>query len=294
MGSAAHMAYLLSWECVFRQEMGTALLKSLALDKSTPRAMLDIGCGVGDWTLEVACQYPILTITGIDRCGDAIAHARAQALIRGADNVTFTVRDASRFLGFADQTFDVVTSRLYLGSLSLDNWQPLLRECARVTRPGGIICLTGCERGSSSSPALEELTALAVLALKLAGYSGSPDGRMIGIAPLLGRFLREIGCCDIRTYLYPLDYSQGTPLCEAMREYLEAGWPLLEPALLNLGLALPEALRTLHHQAQKELRAADFCGLWPWLAVWGITPQAAVAHEEEERLGGREEADATS
>ena len=271
MGSAAHMAYLMSRERLFRQMVGKALLHHLIPEERIPLAMLDLGCGSGGWTLEVARQYPTLTITGVDHRADAIAHARAQATTRGVYNVTYAVMDARTSLGFGDQTFDVVVNRLHAGSLLLDNWRPLLRECARVTRPGGVICLTCCERGSSSSPALEELTALAVLALKLAGYSGSPDGRMIGIAPLLGRFLREIGCRNIQTQLYALDYSQGAFPHEAMREYLEASWPLLQPALLNLGLAIPETLQTLYQQAQAELLAADFCGLWSWLAVWGIT-----------------------
>src|SRR5260370_6620941 len=146
--------------------------------------------------------------------------------------------DARTPLGFADQTFDVVTSRLSLSSLSLDDWRPLLRECARVTRQGGVICLTGYERGSSSSPALEELTALAVLALKLAGHSGSPDGRMIGIAPLLGRFLREVGCQNIQVRMCARDCSQGLPLYEAMSGYLAARLPSLEPVQINVGLAV--------------------------------------------------------
>jgi ubiquinone/menaquinone biosynthesis C-methylase UbiE len=270
-----------------------ALLNHLILDESIPFAMLDLGCGVGDWTLEVACQYPALAITGVDRCADAIAYARVQALTRGAGNVTFTVMDARTSLGFADQTFDVVLNRLHASSLLLDDWRPLLRECARVTRPGGIICLAGRERGSSSSPALEELTALAVLALKLAGHSGSPDGRMIGIAPLLGRFLREVGCQHIRTHMYALEYSQRTPLHEAMSEYLEASWPVLEPVLLTLGLATPETLQMLYQQLQADLQAPDFCGLWSWLAVWGITPHTTVIREEEQRDGRRRETNTT-
>src|SRR2546429_9676752 len=100
MGSAAHMAYLLNWDRVFRQGVGIALLNHLLPDESIPLAMLDLGCGVGDWTLEVACRYPTLAIIGVDRCADAIAHARAQATTRGAYNVTYAVMDARTPLGF--------------------------------------------------------------------------------------------------------------------------------------------------------------------------------------------------
>jgi len=44
--------------------------------------------------------------------------------------------------------------------MQIGEWPALVQECLRITRPGGILLLTECERGISTSPALEELTAL--------------------------------------------------------------------------------------------------------------------------------------
>lgn len=287
----ASLAYLVSSDHLFRQAIGTALLAHLACEERAPCAMLDIGCRAGGWTLDVACQYPTLAITGIDPCSSAIAYARAQTLAREVSNVAFTVMDTSTPLAFADQAFDVIISRLLTGSFVLDDWLPLLHECVRLARPGGLICLVVSERGSSSSPALEEVTALCVLALKLAGYSGSPDGRMIGMAPLLGRLVREVGCQSIQYYSYASDYTRGTPLYEVMSKHLEVVRPILEPWLLDLGLTTPSTFHTLYTQALSELRSEDFYGLWSYLAICALTPGAAAV--QKHKLHAEEQAEAS-
>ncbi len=66
-------------------------------------------------------------------------------------------------------------------------WPHLLQECVRITRPGGSIRLTEAEYSLSNSPAFERIGALCTQALKIAGQSFSPDGRHIGITPMLGR-----------------------------------------------------------------------------------------------------------
>jgi ubiquinone/menaquinone biosynthesis C-methylase UbiE len=268
----ATLAYLVKVEHLFRQAIGTEWLTLLGLEEHTSYTLLDIGCGVGGWTLDVACRYRTMAVTGIDRNRSAIAYARTQALVRQVSNVTFMVMDAGLPLALADQTFDVITCRVLISSLVLEDWLPLLHECVRLARPGGVIYLIISERGSSTSPALEEVTALIVLALKLAGSSGSPDGRMIGMAPWLGRLLHKVGCHPIHYYSYTLDYTQGTPFSEAMSQYLEVARPVLEACLLDLGLTTPATFHTLYTQALRELRAEDFYGLWSYLAVCGITP----------------------
>ncbi len=76
------------------------------------------------------------------------------------------------------------------------SWKPdplSFQQCVRITRPGGVICLTEAEKGISTSSACEHISALCARAMQRAGHSFSPEGHLLGITPMLGHFLREAG-----------------------------------------------------------------------------------------------------
>ena len=91
--------------------------------------MLDIGCGNG--ALLNALADRISSGVGVDESGGIIEKAR----IKNAEfpNLRFEKIDGP-VLPFADESFDVVTS---LMSFRYLDWDPLLAEIKRVTRPGG-------------------------------------------------------------------------------------------------------------------------------------------------------------
>ena len=120
-----------------------------------------------------------------------IEYARSLARVQGLENAAFVVMDVTQPLDFPDDSFALVNGRLLMSCLSSEAWPFLVRECLRVTRPRGIIRLTDCERGLSTSPALEELTAWATLALKMAGHSFSPLNLDTSLL-LAGRIRREV------------------------------------------------------------------------------------------------------
>jgi SAM-dependent methyltransferase len=250
------------------------------VDLSGSRAILDLACGPGGWALDVAFEYPSIQVTGIDISYTTIAYARARALTQGLHNATFRVMDVTKPLAFPDHHFDLVNARLLVGLLSTEQWLPLLHECVRVTHPGGLIRLTECERSISTSPALEELTALATLALKMDGHSFSPDGHTLGITAVLPRLLREVGCHKIGPMAHVIDYSAGTPIHDSMTDNAMVAWLLTEPFLLKMGVISPEAFRERYQQLFVEMLADDFCALWPFLTIWGTTP----LHEEDTPL----------
>ena len=98
--------------------------------------MLDVGCGPGTITADLAALVPGGDVTGIDAAADVLAQARQEAERRGQRNVTFGTGDVYN-LGFADGTFDVVHAHQVLQHLT----DPVaaLREMRRVCRPGGIV-----------------------------------------------------------------------------------------------------------------------------------------------------------
>ena len=107
------------------------------LARLTPGAnVLDVGCGPGTITADLAARVPGGQVTGIDAAADVLAEARQEAARRGQANVRFETGDVYR-LAFGDGTFDVVHAHQVLQHLS----DPVaaLAEMRRVCRPGGLV-----------------------------------------------------------------------------------------------------------------------------------------------------------
>ncbi|WP_086696416.1 class I SAM-dependent methyltransferase, partial [Streptomyces recifensis] len=100
--------------------------------------VLDIGCGPGTITADLAALVPDGRVTGADRAPGILEQARATAERRGLANVDFEVADVHS-LGHPDGTFDVVHAHQVLQHVG----DPVgaLREMARVTRSGGLIAV---------------------------------------------------------------------------------------------------------------------------------------------------------
>ena len=98
--------------------------------------VLDVGCGTGTLTMEVArCVGRAGRVAGIDPGPQQIARARAKAA-RSNVPIEFLVGVIEQ-LPFPDQTFDVVLSTLMMHHLPAPLKRQGLAEIARVLKPGG-------------------------------------------------------------------------------------------------------------------------------------------------------------
>ncbi|MEO9037199.1 MAG: class I SAM-dependent methyltransferase [Gemmatimonadaceae bacterium] len=93
--------------------------------------VLDIGCGNG--ALLAALSDRIASGAGVDESSAMLEHARERNASRA--NLEFKTI-AGPVLPFADDEFDVVIS---LMSFRYLDWDPLMKEVKRVTKPGGIM-----------------------------------------------------------------------------------------------------------------------------------------------------------
>ncbi|MFK4146552.1 class I SAM-dependent methyltransferase [Streptomyces sp. NPDC004065] len=100
--------------------------------------VLDIGCGPGTITADLAALVPDGHVTGVDRAPGILDRARATAAERGVTNADFAVADVHA-LDFPDDTFCVVHAHQVLQHVG----DPVraLREMRRVTRPGGLVAV---------------------------------------------------------------------------------------------------------------------------------------------------------
>jgi SAM-dependent methyltransferase len=99
-------------------------------------SVLDVGCGPGTITLDIASRVAPGRVLGIDASADVIAAATAAAAETDAANVEFAVGDVYA-LEHPDEHFDVVHAHQVLQHVA----EPVaaLREMRRVCRPEGIV-----------------------------------------------------------------------------------------------------------------------------------------------------------
>ncbi len=101
--------------------------------------VLDVGCGPGTITADLADRVAPGEVIGIDPDAGVVEKARANA--PGAHVVVGDVADLSDVA--ADGPFDVVHAHQVL--LHLTDPVAALREMIRVTRPGGLVAFRDCD-----------------------------------------------------------------------------------------------------------------------------------------------------
>ena len=104
--------------------------------------VLDVGCGPGNITADLARRVPDGRVLGIDASPEVIERARGTADLPA--NVTFAVDDVYH-LGLEDESFDVVYVHQVLQHLH----DPVsaLGEIRRVLRPGGVLAARDADFG---------------------------------------------------------------------------------------------------------------------------------------------------
>lgn len=106
--------------------------------------ILDIGCGPGTITVDLASYVPQGHITGLERAGSVLSKCRALAAEKGVTNIEFVEGDANA-LAYADDTFDVVFCHQVLQHVG--DPVGMLREMKRVTKKGGIVAAREADYG---------------------------------------------------------------------------------------------------------------------------------------------------
>jgi SAM-dependent methyltransferase len=130
------------WEPLFQSFTWPVALKMAAVTHvGDGRRVLDVGCGIGDPTLQVAVLVgPHGRVLGIDLVEDMIATARERAAALGLAHVEFRAGDAAT-VELPPAAFDVVLGRWSM--IYLEDVRGTLARLRAALVPGGRIAITG-------------------------------------------------------------------------------------------------------------------------------------------------------
>lgn len=154
-------------------------------------SVLDIGCGPGTITADLAALVEPGEVTAVEVTDDALNLARAEAQRREVSNISFVTADVHA-LDFPDDAFDVVHAHQVLQHVA-DPVQAL-REMRRVCVPGGVVAVRDADyAGFIWHPRVDALDRWLALYTEAArANGGEPDaGRR------LLSWARQAGFADI-------------------------------------------------------------------------------------------------
>lgn len=213
--------------------------------------VLDIGCGPGTITADLAALAPEGSVTGLDADAGVLAQARATAEERGLRNVTFETGDLNA-LPYPDDSFCVVHAHQTLQHVG----DPVhaLREMRRVCKPGGFVAVRDADYGGMfwypRVPGLDEW--LDLYRRVASANGGTPDaGRQ------LHAWARAAGFTDVR-----MSTSNWCYATEDERRWWSSLW-----ADRTLASSYAEVATSGGHATREQLQEAAEA----WRA-WGASP----------------------
>lgn len=138
------------------------------------RTVLDVGCGPGTITVDIAERVAPGRVTAVDTSTGVLAQAGELAAERGVRTIDFAVADVHA-LDFPADSFDIVHAHQVLQHVA----DPVraLREMRRVCKPGGIVAARDADYAAMTwYPESPGLTAWLALYRKIArANGGEPD-----------------------------------------------------------------------------------------------------------------------
>jgi ubiquinone/menaquinone biosynthesis C-methylase UbiE len=150
-------------------------------------SLLDIGCGPGTITVDLAARVAPGQVVGVDASSEVIAQAEAHAAQRDAANVRFEVGDIFS-LDYRDATFAVVHAHQVLQHLG--DPQAALVELRRVLEPGGLLAARDSDYSAfvwaPADPALDRWIQIYLAVTARNGHNARIGPSLLGLAQAAG------------------------------------------------------------------------------------------------------------
>ena len=121
-----------------------------------PRRILDVGATIGHNAVPIAQAFPDAEVIAIDTAGASLRYGAARAAGLGVRNIRFVEASGEDLSRWPDGHFDWVQTTMFLHELSAKALPRLLKECARVLAPGGLIFHIEQPQYSDAMPLYEQ------------------------------------------------------------------------------------------------------------------------------------------
>ncbi len=174
--------------------------------------VLDVGCGSGEFTRELAELLAHRTIVGLDVSSDMVAHARAA---NAHERVSYTVADLSSSAQWHGDSFQVATSTMALHWPGPD--PAFLAGVLSLLEPGGVF-LAGLHGAGSCQEGVDAFEKVAGLDLE-----GLPTMFKRSSAAAWERALCDAGFVDVEVEERTVATRYAS--VEEARRRLAAAWP---------------------------------------------------------------------
>ena len=223
-----------------------------ALDRArvaAGEAVLDVGCGCGDTTLELARRVgPSGRVLGIDISAPMLGRARERARVAGTTHVTFEQADAQTH-AFAAASFDLIFSRFGVmffvdPTAAFANLRPALRSGGRLT----FVCWQGFPQNPWMAVPL--MAAAAHITLPPPPAPGAPGPFSFADGQRVRSILSDAGFADVTVDALeePLTLA-GSGGLEAAVEFALTGVGPLAAAVRDAGPAAAAPVRAAVREA---------------------------------------------
>jgi SAM-dependent methyltransferase len=108
-------------------------------DDGKVERILDIGCSIGQATLELKRRFPQAQVEGLDVSKPMVRYAHHRAVTEGLD-ITFR-QGLAEATGYPDGCFDMVLSYIIFHELPISVIPKVVAEIHRILRPGGVLSI---------------------------------------------------------------------------------------------------------------------------------------------------------
>jgi ubiquinone/menaquinone biosynthesis C-methylase UbiE len=185
-----------------------------------PLSILDVVCGSGAWTADVAKLFPKSEIAGLDRVGPICPQAPSFRFIEGHTPSSLPIDDAQ---------FDYVHQRCLGTVIPIGYWSSIANEFARVTRLGGWVELAEYGSFVNAGPCTQQFWAFWQSAKAKQGIDLMATER-------LKELLRNAGLIHVEQKTISISLHGGRT-GDAMRKNLLTMIHMAKASILALGMS---------------------------------------------------------
>ncbi|KAH0606033.1 uncharacterized protein H6S33_004490 [Morchella sextelata] len=216
-----------------------------------PQMILDIGTGTGIWAIDAGEKYPSAKVIGTD-----LSPIQPNWV---PPNVEFQIDDAEQEWTWPKNHFDLVHIRNLNGAIK--DWNFLLKEAYRTTKPGGWVDITEYDFHLYSDDGTFHKDLSMYKYYDLVNKAADKSGRPFGIASHIAPILEACGFEEIRVKMMKLPLGTW-PADQKLKEIgafftlaAETGFEALGTAYLTRVLGMEvEDVNDLLREIMKEIK----------------------------------------